>query len=50
LGTFDGHYEIFTQQLQREFDSSAPALKVIASSATIEAFEQQVEHLYGRRD
>lgn len=50
LGTFDGHYETFTQQLQREFDPSSPALKVIASSATIEAFERQVEHLYGRRD
>jgi hypothetical protein len=48
LGTFDGHYETFTQQLQREFDPSFPALKVIASSATIEAFERQVKHLYGR--
>ncbi|MBE9182034.1 hypothetical protein IQ268_26045 [Oculatella sp. LEGE 06141] len=50
LGTFDGHYETFTQQLQQEFDPSSPALKVIASSATIEAFERQVEHLYGRRN
>jgi len=49
LGTFDGHYETFTQQLQQEFDSNSPSLKVIASSATIEAFERQVEHLYGRR-
>jgi len=49
LGTFDGHYETFTQQLQQEFDPNSPALKVIASSATIEAFERQVEHLYGRR-
>jgi hypothetical protein len=48
LGTFDGHYETFTQQLQREFGQTA-TLKVIASSATIEAFERQVEHLYGRR-
>lgn len=49
LGTFDGHYETFTQQLQQEFDPNSPVLKVIASSATIEAFERQVEHLYGRR-
>jgi hypothetical protein len=47
LGTFDGHYETFTQQLQREFGQTKP-LKVIASSATIEAFERQVRHLYGR--
>ncbi|HEY9671440.1 MAG TPA: helicase-related protein [Waterburya sp.] len=49
LGTFDGHYETFTQQLQRRFDQTTPPLKVIASSATIEAFERQVEHLYGRQ-
>lgn len=48
LGTFDAHYETFTQQLQREFGQVQP-LKVIASSATIEAFERQVNHLYGRR-
>lgn len=47
LGTFDAHYETFTQRLQREFGQTQP-LKVIASSATIEAFERQVEHLYGR--
>lgn len=47
LGTFDGHYETFTQQLQREF-GQVETLKIIASSATIEAFERQVEHLYGR--
>lgn len=47
LGTFDAHYETFTHQLQREFGQTQP-LKVIASSATIEAFERQVNHLYGR--
>lgn len=47
LGTFDGHYETFTQELLREFGNETP-LKVIASSATIEAFDRQVEHLYGR--
>ena len=47
LGTFDGHYETFTQELLREFGNDTP-LKIIASSATIEAFDRQVEHLYGR--
>jgi hypothetical protein len=47
LGTFDSHYETFVQQLQREFGQLQP-LKIIASSATIEAFERQVNHLYGR--
>jgi Helicase conserved C-terminal domain len=48
LGTFDGHYETFTQQLRRELGQAEP-LKLIASSATIEAFARQVEHLYGRK-
>lgn len=47
LGTFDAHYETFTQRLLSEFGQEMP-LKIIASSATIEAFERQVEHLYGR--
>jgi hypothetical protein len=47
LGTFDSHYETFTQRLLQEFGMDKP-LKVIASSGTIEAFERQVEHLYGR--
>ncbi len=47
LGTFDGHYETFTQRLREEY-SQNNTLKIIASSATIEAFERQVEHLYGR--
>jgi hypothetical protein len=47
LGTFDGHYETFTQELLIEMGQEGP-LKIIASSATIEAFERQVEHLYGR--
>jgi hypothetical protein len=48
LGTFDGHYETFMQTLTRQAGGGAP-IKVIASSATIEAFERQVDHLYGRR-
>jgi hypothetical protein len=47
LGTFDSHYETFAQRIRQEFNH-ADDLKIIASSATIEAFERQVEHLYGR--
>ncbi|MCD6506488.1 hypothetical protein J7M22_07650 [Candidatus Poribacteria bacterium] len=47
LGTFDAHYETFVQRLRQEFGQKEP-LKIIASSATIEAFQRQVEHLYGR--
>jgi hypothetical protein len=47
LGTFDSHYETFVQELLHEFGQTSP-LKIIASSATIEAFERQAEHLYGR--
>lgn len=47
LGTFDAHYETFAQRLLTRFGQAQP-LKIIASSATIEAFERQVEHLYGR--
>ncbi len=48
LGTFDSHYETFTQELLKEMQQERP-LKIIASSATIEAFARQVEHLYGRQ-
>lgn len=47
LGTFDGHYETFLQALLQSFGQDAP-VKIIASSATIEAFSRQVRHLYGR--
>lgn len=47
LGTFDGHYETFVQRLLQEFGAMHD-LKIIASSATIEAFERQITHLYGR--
>jgi hypothetical protein len=46
LGTFDGHYETFVQELLRTL-SPTSRLKIIASSATIEDFERQIEHLYG---
>jgi len=47
LGTFDGHYETFLQTLLQSFGQALP-VKIIASSATIEAFDRQVRHLYGR--
>lgn len=47
FGTFDSHYETFAQELLRLAGQKLP-LKIIASSATIEAFDRQVEHLYGR--
>lgn len=48
LGTFDAHYETFVQRLRQEFGQNE-TLKIIASSATIEAFERQTLHLYGRQ-
>jgi hypothetical protein len=48
LGTFDGHYETFLQELLRRGGQEVP-VKIIASSATIEAFGRQVVHLYGRQ-
>lgn len=47
LGTFDAHYETFVQRLQQEFGQKQP-IKIIASSATIEAFERQANQLYSR--
>jgi len=47
LGTFDSHYESFLQRLLATLGNPAP-LKIIGSSATIEQFERQVEHLYGK--
>lgn len=47
LGTFDSHYETFSQYLLKEAGATLP-LKIIASSATIERYERQVEHLYGK--
>ncbi len=47
LGTYDGHYETIFQEMIRLAGSCQP-IKIIASSATIEKFEVQVEHLYCR--
>ncbi len=45
LGTFDGHYETFVREVMSEIHAGSQS-KIIASSATIEKFERQVEHLY----
>lgn len=45
LGTFDGHYETFVREVMSEIRAGSQS-KIIASSATIEKFERQVEHLY----
>src|SRR6266542_1233894 len=39
LGTFDAHYETFAQALRRR-SGDKHQLKIIASSATVEAFER----------
>ena len=46
LGTFDSHYETFLQSILIAL--GAAPIKFIASSATIEQFERQIEHLYGK--
>jgi len=45
LGTFDGHYETFTREILSKIQPDARQ-KIIASSATIENFARQIEHLY----
>ncbi|MBI3137851.1 MAG: hypothetical protein HYZ15_04630 [Sphingobacteriales bacterium] len=48
FGTFDSHYESFVRYLLKHNDSRH-ILKMIASSATIEKYQRQVEHLYGKQ-
>lgn len=48
LGAFDGHYETAVLGAQAEVPGGRP-WKVIAATATIEAFDWQVEHLYCKR-
>lgn len=47
LGTFDSHYLSLLAHLLRAAGNAIPP-KILASSATIEAFQRQVEHLYDR--
>lgn len=47
LGAFSGHYEGLIAELQRDGPSQLPS-KVLAASATIEQFEDQLRQVYGR--
>ncbi|WDQ00012.1 DEAD/DEAH box helicase [Micromonospora chalcea] len=46
LGAVDSHYEAILDGLQRELTGTSP--KIIASSATLEGYERQVDVLYSR--
>lgn len=47
LGAFSGHYEGLIAELQRGGPSGMPS-KVLAASATIEQYEDQLRQVYGR--
>ncbi len=47
LGAFDAHYQTLLAHLQSEAGTQLPS-KVLAASATIEQFEDQVRQVYGR--
>lgn len=47
LGAFSGHYEGLIAELQRSGPSGLPS-KVLAASATIEQYEDQLRQVYGR--
>jgi hypothetical protein len=48
LGAFDAHYEGLLVELQRDGPSRLPS-KILAASATIEQYEDQLRQIYGRR-
>jgi hypothetical protein len=48
LGAFSAHFESLLAELQREGPSALPS-KILAASATIQGYEDQVRHVYGRR-
>lgn len=47
LGTFNAHYETLLEEMQRSLGSGKPT-KLLAATATIEAYEEQVLQLYAR--
>ena len=47
IGAFSGHYEGLIAELQRSGPSGLPT-KVLAASATIEQYEDQLRQVYGR--
>lgn len=46
LGAFNAHYESFMNYFLKHFSSSGKPIKVIAATATITDYEQQIYHLY----
>lgn len=48
LGAFDAHYEGLMAEVQQSSPSGLPS-KILAASATIEQFEDQLRQVYGRR-
>jgi hypothetical protein len=48
LGAFDGHYETFIDEYQQRRHGGARQ-KIIAATATIEEYENQIAHLYDRK-
>jgi hypothetical protein len=48
LGAFSGHYEGLIAELQRGGPSGLPS-KILAASATIEQYQDQLRQVYGRR-
>ena len=46
LGTYDSHYETFTDYFCKHHTSSRRGMKVIGATATISNYEQQVEELF----
>jgi hypothetical protein len=47
LGTFNAHYETLLEEMQNAFGTGKPT-KLLAATATIEAYEAQVLQLYAR--
>ncbi len=47
LGAFDGHYETFLDTYQQR--QQGVRTKIIAATATIEEYENQISHLYDRK-
>ena len=46
LGTYDSHYETFTDYFCKHHTTSKRGMKVIGATATISNYEQQVEELF----
>jgi len=49
LGSYDAHYETFLDSLQMRLTDGSKRMKIIAATATISHFEDQIKHLYMRK-